>query len=98
MLSSEEPVAALGRLANAWRRDLAAYVIGVTGSVGKTTTKDLLAAMLAPHRKLVSSRGNFNTEIGLPLELLGAPQGTELIVLEMAMRGAGQIAELAADR
>ena len=52
--------------------------------------------MLAPHRRTVASRGNFNTEIGLPLEILGAPAGTEVLVLEMAMRGVGQIAELAA--
>ena len=50
--------------------------------------------MLAPHRRTIASRGNFNTEIGLPLEILGAPAGTEVLVLEMAMRGAGQIAEL----
>jgi UDP-N-acetylmuramoyl-tripeptide--D-alanyl-D-alanine ligase len=69
-------------------------VIGVTGSTGKTSTKDLLYAVLAPHRRTIASRGNFNTEIGLPLEILGAPAGTEVLVLEMAMRGAGQIAEL----
>ncbi len=51
--------------------------------------------MLAPHRRTVASRANFNTEIGLPLEILAAPAGTEVLVLEMAMRGAGQIAELA---
>ena len=70
-------------------------MIGVTGSTGKTSTKDLLHAVLAPHRRTIASRGNFNTEIGLPLEILGAPAGTEVLVLEMAMRGAGQIAELA---
>ena len=43
----------------------------------------------------MASRANYNTEIGLPLEILGAPEGTEVLVLEMAMRGAGQIAELA---
>jgi UDP-N-acetylmuramoyl-tripeptide--D-alanyl-D-alanine ligase len=52
-------------------------------------------AVLAPHRRTVASRANFNTEIGLPLEILAAPAGTEVLVLEMAMRGAGQIAELA---
>ena len=71
-------------------------MIGVTGSTGKTSTKDLLLALLAPHRRTVASRANFNTEIGLPLEILAAPAGTEVLVLEMAMRGAGQIAELAA--
>ena len=71
-------------------------MIGVTGSTGKTSTKDLLLALLAPHRRTVASRANFNTEIGLPLEILNAPQETEVLVLEMGMRGAGQIAELAA--
>jgi UDP-N-acetylmuramoyl-tripeptide--D-alanyl-D-alanine ligase len=95
-LTSEDPLVALHRLARAWRRELGAHVIGVTGSTGKTSTKDLLHAVLAPHRRTIVSRGNFNTEIGLPLEILGAPAGTEVLVLEMAMRGAGQIAELAA--
>jgi UDP-N-acetylmuramoyl-tripeptide--D-alanyl-D-alanine ligase len=96
LLAAEDPLRALQRLATAWRRDLGAKVIGVTGSTGKTTTKDLLLATLAPHRRTVASRQNFNTEIGLPLEILNAPEGTEVLVLEMAMRGAGQIAELAA--
>jgi UDP-N-acetylmuramoyl-tripeptide--D-alanyl-D-alanine ligase len=96
VLVAKDPLAALQRLATAWRRDLGAAVIGVTGSTGKTSTKDILRAVLAPHRRTVASRANFNTEIGLPLEILDAPAGTEALVLEMAMRGAGQIAELAA--
>jgi UDP-N-acetylmuramoyl-tripeptide--D-alanyl-D-alanine ligase len=96
VLSSPAPLPALHRLARAWRRELGARVIGVTGSTGKTSTKDLLLAVLAPQRRTVVSRANFNTEIGLPLELLGAPAETEVVVLEMAMRGRGQIAELAA--
>jgi UDP-N-acetylmuramoyl-tripeptide--D-alanyl-D-alanine ligase len=96
VIASETPVPSLGALARAWRQDLAAHVIAVTGSVGKTSTKDLIAAMVAPHRAVAASRENFNTEIGLPLELLAAPAGTEVIVLELAMRGFGQIAELVA--
>jgi UDP-N-acetylmuramoyl-tripeptide--D-alanyl-D-alanine ligase len=96
LLAAADPLAALGRLATAWRRELACPVVGITGSVGKTSTKDLLAAMLAPHRRVVASPQNWNTEIGLPLVVLSAPPGTEVLVLEMAMRGAGQIAELAA--
>ena len=95
LLAADDPLLALQRLARAWRRELGASVIGVTGSTGKTSTKDLLLAVLAPHRRTVASRANFNTEIGLPLEILDAPAGTEVLVLEMAMRGAGQIAELA---
>jgi UDP-N-acetylmuramoyl-tripeptide--D-alanyl-D-alanine ligase len=97
-LIAEDPLAALQRLAAAWRRVLGAHgaqVIGVTGSTGKTSTKDLLRAVLAPHRRVLASRANFNTEIGLPLELLSAPAGTEVVILEMGMRGPGQIAELA---
>ena len=96
VIVTETPVPALGALARGWRQDLAAHVIAVTGSVGKTSTKDLITAMIAPHRKVAASRENFNTEIGLPLEVLAAPSGTEVLVLELAMRGFGQIAELTA--
>jgi len=96
VLISDEPLGALQRLARAWRRELGAQVVGITGSTGKTSTKDLLAAMLAQQRSVVASAQNRNTEIGLPLTILGAPAGTQALVLEMAMRGAGQIAELAA--
>ena len=94
VLAAEDLVRALGALARAWRRELGADVIAVTGSVGKTSTKDLTAALIAPQRRVAASRANFNTEIGLPLELLAAPAGTEVVVLELAMRGFGQIAEL----
>jgi UDP-N-acetylmuramoyl-tripeptide--D-alanyl-D-alanine ligase len=95
VLAADDPLKALQKLATAWRRELGAQVIGVTGSTGKTSTKDLLLAVLAPHKKTVASRANFNTEIGMPLEILNAPAGTEVLVLEMGMRGVGQIAELA---
>lgn len=95
VLAAEDPLAALQALATAWRRALGAKVIGVTGSTGKTSTKDLLAAMVSQGLRTVATRANLNTEIGLPLTVLGAPPGTEALVLEMAMRGAGQIAELA---
>lgn len=96
LLASDDPKAALGRLARAWRRELGASVIAVTGSTGKTSTKDIAAAMAAASRRVVATEGNLNTEIGLPLTVLGAPPQTELLVLELAMRGAGQIAELTA--
>ncbi|HEV2820767.1 MAG TPA: UDP-N-acetylmuramoyl-tripeptide--D-alanyl-D-alanine ligase [Solirubrobacteraceae bacterium] len=96
LLAADDPLAALQRLATAWRRALGARVIGITGSTGKTSTKDILAAMLGPHRAVTATRANYNTEIGLPLTVLEAPPATEVLVLEMAMRGAGQIAELAA--
>jgi UDP-N-acetylmuramoyl-tripeptide--D-alanyl-D-alanine ligase len=95
VLLADDPLKSLQTLATAWRRELGAQVIGVTGSTGKTSTKDLLLALLTPHKRTVASRANFNTEIGLPLEILNAPEGTEVLVLEMGMRGKGQIAELA---
>jgi UDP-N-acetylmuramoyl-tripeptide--D-alanyl-D-alanine ligase len=95
VLHADDPLLALQRLATAWRRELDAAVIGVTGSVGKTSTKQLIAALLAPHRRVAANPANFNTEIGLPLAVLAAPEGTEVLVLEMGMRGFGQIDELA---
>ncbi len=94
VLAASDPLAALGDLARAWRRRLGARVIGVTGSVGKTSVKDIAASLIPG--SVHSSEENFNTEIGLPLAVLSAPEGTEVLVLEMAMRGTGQIAELAA--
>ncbi|HWC28051.1 MAG TPA: Mur ligase family protein, partial [Solirubrobacteraceae bacterium] len=96
LLAADDPLAALQALARSWRRALGAQVVAITGSTGKTSTKDLLAAMLAQQRSVAASAQNLNTEIGLPLSILAAPAGTDVLVLEMAMRGAGQIAELAA--
>ncbi len=90
----EDPLVAMQALARAWRRSLGARVVGVTGSVGKTSVKDISRALL-PGR-VHANRENLNTEIGLPLTILEAPDDTDLLVLEMAMRGRGQIAELAA--
>ena len=95
MLVADDPLLALQRLATAWRRALDAAVIGVTGSVGKTSTKQLIAALIAPWRRVAANPANFNTEIGLPLAVLAAQEGTEVLVLEMGMRGFGQIDELA---
>jgi UDP-N-acetylmuramoyl-tripeptide--D-alanyl-D-alanine ligase len=67
----------------------------VTGSTGKTSTKDILSALLRSRVRTHASQENFNTEIGVPLTILEAGRGTEALVLEMAMRGEGQIAELA---
>jgi UDP-N-acetylmuramoyl-tripeptide--D-alanyl-D-alanine ligase len=96
VIAADDPLAALQRLATAWRRALGCPVVGITGSVGKTSTKDILAAMLAQRLRTVANRENLNTEIGLPMTVLEAPAGTEALVLEMGMRGPGQIAELTA--
>jgi UDP-N-acetylmuramoyl-tripeptide--D-alanyl-D-alanine ligase len=95
-IAADDPLAALQSLAREWRRELGARVVGVTGSTGKTSTKDILAALLRPQLSTHANRENLNTEIGLPLTILEAERGTDVIVLEMAMRGAGQIAELVA--
>jgi UDP-N-acetylmuramoyl-tripeptide--D-alanyl-D-alanine ligase len=92
VFAAADPLLALQRLARAWRRELGCPVVGITGSTGKTSVKDIARALL-PGR-VHASPENFNTEIGLPLTILAAPAETELLVLEMAMRGIGQIAEL----
>jgi UDP-N-acetylmuramoyl-tripeptide--D-alanyl-D-alanine ligase len=96
VLAAPDPLRALGALARAWRLALGAQVIAVTGSVGKTSTKELIAAMVGGRRRVVASRANFNTDIGMPLEILAAPAGTEVLVLEAGMRGFGEIATLTA--
>lgn len=88
----------LAVLQQAGRRALArsgATVVGITGSVGKTTTKDILVAMLrAAGVRVHGTAGNRNTEVGVPLSMLDLSDDTEVAVVEMGMRGTGQIAEL----
>ena len=88
-----DPLSALQSLARTWRRRLGAKVVGITGSTGKTSVKDACAALLP--LRVHASPENYNTEVGLPLAVLSAPPETEALVLEMGMRGAHQIAELA---
>jgi UDP-N-acetylmuramoyl-tripeptide--D-alanyl-D-alanine ligase len=98
VLVRADPLSGLQALAHAWRGELrsrGAKVVGVTGSTGKTSTKDILGA-LGKELRVAASPENFNTEIGLPLALLAAPADVQVVVLEMAMRGPGQIAELTA--
>jgi UDP-N-acetylmuramoyl-tripeptide--D-alanyl-D-alanine ligase len=92
VLSSEGPLRSLQALARAWRRELGCPTVGITGSTGKTSTKDICKSLL-PGR-VHASPENYNTEIGLSLAVLAAPPETEVLVLEMAMRGVGEIAEL----
>ena len=82
---------AAGRLA---RGHLRPPVVGITGSVGKTSVKDLLAAVLGQRLRTTASEKSFNNEMGVPLTLLGAPDGTEAIVVEMGARDRGHIAAL----
>jgi UDP-N-acetylmuramoyl-tripeptide--D-alanyl-D-alanine ligase len=92
VFAASDPLAALQELARAWRRELGCRVVGITGSVGKTSVKDICHAILP--LRVHASPQNYNTEVGLPLAVLAAPPETEALVLEMAMRGRGQIAEL----
>jgi UDP-N-acetylmuramoyl-tripeptide--D-alanyl-D-alanine ligase len=92
VFAAEDPLGALQSLARAWRRRVGCPVVGITGSTGKTSVKDICRALL-PGR-VHASPENYNTEVGLPLAVLAAPEDTETLVLEMAMRGLGQIAEL----
>jgi UDP-N-acetylmuramoyl-tripeptide--D-alanyl-D-alanine ligase len=78
-----------------WARDrLPDRVAGITGSVGKTSAKDVAAAILRTRWRTAASLRSYNNEQGLPVTLLGAPDDTEVVVLEMGMRGAGEIARL----
>lgn len=97
VIVTKNPLAALQAAGRAALAESGARVVGITGAVGKTTTKDILIALLAAAGvRVAGTRGNRNTEVGVPLSLLGLPAGTEVAVIEMGMRGAGQIAELAA--
>lgn len=92
-----DSLAALGRLGGAARRRLADVpVVAVTGSAGKTATKDLTAAALAASRRVHASPASFNNEAGVPLTLLGAPPDVEVVVTEMGARFAGNLTALAA--
>jgi UDP-N-acetylmuramoyl-tripeptide--D-alanyl-D-alanine ligase len=95
VLVPEDGQAALGVIAASVRQRSQAKVVGITGSTGKTTTKDILAALCAPHLRTVASEGNYNNELGVPLTLCRIEPDTELCIVEMAMRGLGEIAYLA---
>jgi len=87
-------LAALQTLAKYWRARLNVRVVGVTGSVGKTTTKEIVAAVLGTRFSTLKSEGNFNNEIGLPLSLLRLTEAHEWAVLEMGFYEVGEIALL----
>ncbi|MFY7954336.1 MAG: Mur ligase family protein, partial [Armatimonadaceae bacterium] len=89
-----DPVDALSKLASEVRSHFNGPVVGITGSVGKTSTKELAALVLEAGFQVHSTPGNRNNEIGLPLTILAAPENARLLVLEMGMRGLGQIKQL----
>ena len=95
LLRVDDPLVALQTLAHRVRHIWGRTVIGVTGSAGKTTTKEAIAAVLASRYNVLKSEGNFNNHIGLPLQLLRIEPETEFYVSEMGMNHAGEITELA---
>jgi UDP-N-acetylmuramoyl-tripeptide--D-alanyl-D-alanine ligase len=91
-LVPDDPFAALDRLAAAVRARSSARVVAVTGSTGKTSTKDILAALCAPHLATVAAEASFNNELGIPLTVCRIEPDTEVAIVEIGMRGLGQIA------
>ena len=95
-LVPEDGFVALAALGGAVRDRSSARVVGITGSAGKTSTKDILAAVCSPKARTVAAEASFNNEIGVPLTLCRLERDTEICILELSMRGLGQIAELCA--
>lgn len=87
----DDTLQALQQLAKAYRSQLSVRIVGITGSNGKTTTKDMTASVLAATYKVHKTLGNYNNHIGLPLTLLQLEEDTEVAVLEMGMSGRGEI-------
>lgn len=94
ILLTDDPEEFLLRLAHTYRLELGCLVVGITGSIGKTTTKDVLAAVLAKRYRVWATKGNFNNLIGMPLTVLSAPADTEVLVLEMGMNHFHEIERL----
>ncbi len=94
LIKVENTGRALMDLAKFYREKLGLKVVGITGSAGKTSTKDLVAAVLSDKYKVFKTKGNFNNEIGLPLMILELDSTYDVAILEMGMRGLGQIREL----
>jgi UDP-N-acetylmuramoyl-tripeptide--D-alanyl-D-alanine ligase len=82
---------ALQQMAQAYRAEHKAIFIGITGSNGKTSTKDLIAGVLSPYFRVQKTVGNYNNNLGLPLTILSLHEETEYAVLEMGMSGYGEI-------
>ncbi len=93
-LVPDDEHAAMAAIGRALRARSAARVVGITGSTGKTSTKDILAALCSPVARTVATRASENAELGVPLTLGRLEPETELCLVEMGMRGFGQIAQL----
>jgi UDP-N-acetylmuramoyl-tripeptide--D-alanyl-D-alanine ligase len=95
-LVPRDPFAALAQIGRAVRDRSSARAVGITGSMGKTSTKDILAALCTPSARTIAAEASYNNEVGVPLTLCRLEEDTEVCILELAMRGFGQIAELCA--
>ncbi len=95
VLKVEDTLTAYQKISQSWRERFQIPVIAITGSNGKTTTKDLTAAALSPLGEIQKTSANFNNEIGVPLTLLGINEHHKAAVVEIGMRGLGQIESLA---
>ncbi|XJZ27575.1 UDP-N-acetylmuramoyl-tripeptide--D-alanyl-D-alanine ligase [Bacillota bacterium Lsc_1132] len=91
ILLVDDCLTALQELARQYRQQLSVKVVGITGSNGKTTTKDMTASLLSIQYKVQKTEGNYNNHLGLPLTVLGLDEDTEMAVLEMGMSGRGEI-------
>ena len=94
VLETGAPLASLAALARAVRRRSSVRVVGIAGCAGKTSTKDALSALCAPHRQTVASPESYNNELGVPLTLCGIDRGTELVVCELGTGAPGELAAL----
>jgi UDP-N-acetylmuramoyl-tripeptide--D-alanyl-D-alanine ligase len=93
-LVPDDAHAALAALGRTVRERSRARVVGITGSAGKTSTKDILSALCAPHARTIANERSYNAELGVPLTLCRLEEETEICIVELAMRGFGQIASL----
>lgn len=93
-LRVENTIAGLQNVAASWRRSLDLRVIGITGSVGKSTTKELVADVMSQRYRTVKNQGNLNNEIGVPLTLLKLTRGTQCAITEMGFYVPGEIKQL----
>ena len=93
-LVPDDDFVAMAAIGRAVRDRSSADVVGITGSTGKTSTKDILAALVRPHRRTVAAEASYNAELGVPLTLARLEPDTEVLIAELAMRGFGQIRDL----
>lgn len=90
----EDPILAMGQLAAGWLRELDVFTIGITGSNGKTSTKDLCASLFSQKEKTWKTQGNHNNEIGMPLTIFETSREDKVLILEMGMENKGEITYL----